>query len=324
MLSLLKRRSKTDGITSVYLEPAGFSLAHATRDATDSPRLEFCMYGDCSGPSQVARALAAAVRENGLVGTRCVGLLRPELYSLRQIDAPPVEADEMREAARWSVKDLIDFPAEDAAIDVFGVPSGGPAREKRIYVVATPSAVVKDAVDLIESSGLWPTAIDITELALRNVAALLPEDQRGVALMFLSAGAGVLTITHRGSLYLARRLHSELELLAESVAYESGEAKPDLSEEAEQILKSLLLETQRSIDYYEHQLEQGPVSALVLVPLEIPVSGLRRYLATHLSVDVSVLELNGVLKSNQSLTPALQARCLTAIGAALRRECDAA
>ena len=91
-----------------------------------------------------------------------------------------------------------------------------------------------------------------------------------------------------------------------------------------QILKSLLLETQRSIDYYEHQLEQGPVSALVLVPLEIPVSGLRRYLASHLSVDVSVLELNGVLKSNQSLTPALQARCLTAIGAALRRECDAA
>ena len=79
-----------------------------------------------------------------------------------------------------------------------------------------------------------------------------------------------------------------------------------------------MLDTQRSLDYYEHQLEQGPVSAFVLVPGEIPLAGFRRYLAANLLVDVNVLDLNGILRSSNHLPQPLQARCMTAIGGALR------
>lgn len=318
VLSLFKRKPKTGGITGVCVDETGFSLAHVVRDAAGTPQLELALHEACPIPGDTSRALAAAVRKHGLQGSPCVGLLKPDAYSLRQIDAPPVSDDEVRDAARWSVKDLIDFPAEDAVIDVFDVPASSSSREKRIYVVATPKAVVQEAVDLIEGSGLALTAIEISELALRNVAMLLPENERGMALIYLSDNSGVLTITQGDSLYLARRLHSELDVLTEGGSHESVFEKPELSDEAEQLVKSLLLETQRSLDYYEHQLEQGAVSALVLFPTEVPLSGLRSYLAQNLSVEVSVLELNGILKSKESLPHWLQARCLTTIGAALR------
>ncbi len=298
-------------------------MARIEPDLSGRPTLELCVFEDCSSPSEASRALASAVRANNLRGAPCVGLLRPALYSLRQIDAPAVQPHEMRHAARWSIKDLIEFPVEDAVVDVFGVPAAAGSKTKRIYVVATPSSVIRDMVDTIEDAGLSLFAIDITELALRNLAALLPEDQRGMALMFLSGEAGVLTITQRGKLYLARRLHSDLELIAESDSYEFGDDKPEQSEESEQLIKSLLLETQRSLDYYEHQSEQGAVSAFVLVPGEVSLAGLRRYLSENLLVEVSMLDLNEVLRSSHHLSQPLQARCLTAIGGALRPEDEA-
>ena len=318
LLSMLKRKSTPEGITAVVLEERGFSMARIAPDISGRPSLELCVFEDCSSASEVGPALASAVRANKLRGAPCVVVLRSELYSLRQIDAPAVQPNEMREAARWAIKDLIDFRVEDGVIDVFGVPAAAGKRAHRIYVSATPSSVIREVVETIEDAGLSLFAIDITELALRNLAVLLPEDKRGMALMFLSGESGVLTITKGGDLYMARRVHSDLELIAEIGSSEPLDDKPEQSEEAEQLLKSLLLETQRSLDYYEHQLQQGPVAAFVLVPGQEPLSGLRRYLSANLLVEVSMLDINTVLRSSDHLPQPLQARCVTAIGGALR------
>lgn len=323
LLSMLKRKPTPEGITAVVLEERGFSMARIAPDLSGRPSLELCVFEDCSSASEVGRALTSTVRANKLGGAPCVAVLRSELYSLRQIDAPAVQLDEMREAARWAIKDLIDFRVEDGVVDVFGVPAAA-GKAKRIYVAATPSSVIREVVDTIEDAGLSLFAIDITELALRNLAVLLPEDRRGIALMLLSGESGVLTITQSGKLYMARRLHSDLELIAEIGASEPLDDKPQQSEEAEQLLKSLLLETQRSLDYYEHQLEQGPVAAFVLVPGQEPLSGLRRYLSANLLVEVSMLDINAVLRSSDELPQPLQARCVTAIGGALRPRDEAA
>ena len=324
MLSLLKRKPIPGGLTAVVLDQGGFSLARIDRDHSGKPILELSLFKECSSRAELGRSLTAAVRSNGLHGAPCIAVLRPAMYSLRQIEAPAVQPEEMQEAARWSVKDLIDFPAEDAVIDIFDVPKAGSSREHRIYVVATRSSTVEETADLIHGSGLSLKAIDVAELAFRNLAALLPEDHGGVATMYLGNEAGVLTITRRGSLYLARRLHADPDLLAEGESYEPGAIKPEQSEEAEQMTKSLLLETQRSLDYYEHQLELGQVTTLILVPLETPLAGLRRFLAANRSVDVSVLDLSGILRASEDLSQPFQTRCLMAIGGALREESEAA
>ena len=83
-------------------------------------------------------------------------------------------------------------------------------------------------------------------------------------------------------------------------------------------LETLRREVQRSIDYYERQFGQDPISVLFVAPLATPAPMLTDYLADQLSVEVRSLDLNQLVRCEEPLDEALQARCLTAIGGALR------
>ena len=118
---------------------------------------------------------------------------------------------------RWRVKDLIDFHINDATLDVFDVPGERVAgRARQMYAVAARSAVIQKRVDQLDAAGINLQVIDIIELAQRNLATLLPEDARGVALLSFTAGAGLLTITKQSELYLSRNLDIGLDALTQS------------------------------------------------------------------------------------------------------------
>jgi MSHA biogenesis protein MshI len=85
----------------------------------------------------------------------------------------------------------------------------------------------------------------------------------------------------------------------------------------------IALEVQRSLDYFESHFRETPIRHLVLAPLAEPVPGFVEYLGANLNVTVDSMDLAALLDSNVELTPALQARCLTTIGAALRQEVKA-
>lgn len=68
-------------------------------------------------------AIRQAVRELGAQGLPVVANLQHSAYSLVQVEAPELSDEELREAMRWRVRDLIDFPIEQAVIDVFHLPA---------------------------------------------------------------------------------------------------------------------------------------------------------------------------------------------------------
>ena len=317
MLSFLRRAGRRKGVTAIGLSPDGFGLVHLTREGSGKPRLvmgEFFAHDD---PEVFGKTLSAAVKAHKLGRSRCICVPRADTYTLRQIDAPKVEREELRDAARWSVKDLVDFDIEDAVIDVFDTPeptSSTADRASRIYVAAAPQREVDQIASAIHSSGLRIKAIDVVELALRNVAALLPHDEHGVGLLFLTPGLGLLTVTRQGLLYLARNIDVDLELLDEK-SPEPGAEVPVGDGDG---LESLRREIQRSVDYYERQFGQDPISVLFIAPLATPAPMLADYLADQLSVEVRPLDLNQLVRCDEPLDETLQARCLTAVGGALR------
>ncbi len=319
MYRSFRRKTTVDGITSIAFGCDGFALAHVISKGGERPRLEVSEYHTCPERDELEQTLGFALKANGLEGSKCVCLPRPGVYSLRQIEAPPVKGDELREAARWSIKDLVDFNIEDAVVDVFEVPqSEASDRPQRVYVVAANRPLIDETVTLIRRVGLKLEAIDILELALRNVSALLPQDEAGVALMYLGPDVSLLTITRAGSLYLARNIDADLEVLSTNPAFDPDDQKPDDFEEAGMMRDGLLLEAQRSLDYYEHQLGQQPVSTFFLAPTETPVSELRNHLGENLLVTVTSLDLHQLFDCKQPLPQKIQARVLPAIGAALR------
>jgi MSHA biogenesis protein MshI len=328
-----RRTSAGDGVLGLELRADGVALAHVV-GPDDAPRLAACDFRPCGDAAELGAVLTAAVREHGLAGTRCRVVLPAHRYGLRLVDAPEVEPEELGAAAQWLVKDLLDFPLEEAVIDHFQLPELH-GRQNRLYVVTARNEVIREIASLTEEAGLALEVVDVSELALRNLTARLPEDAQGLALLRLGRRGGVITMTRDGHLYLARSVETGFETLREGAELEDLErevydptaldAGPELGEgnEAFEAFDSLVLEIQRSLDFYESQLGQAPIGHLVVAPLEEEVPGLREYLEKHLSTSVGALEIEALLAAEVAPTPQgelLQARCLLALGVALRRE----
>ena len=297
MFSFLKRGPGIDGLSCIELGSEGFSLAHVVRDDALHPHLQVCEYRTFEDPSKIGETVAAAVAEFGLEGADCVSVLRPGDYSLRLVDVPDVPAEELVEAARFSVMDLVDFDIEDAVIDTFRIPGqdqGDLART--MYVVAAPNVAIQQVVDLVSEAGLNLTAIDIRELALRNVCSLLPEDAKGMAMLSLWDESGLVTLSREGKLCVARDIVAGLARFQDIGGDDSLGEKQSLSADGQDALEGMLLEVQRSLDYYEHQLGQGRVASLVIAPLTTEIPMLLTYLAQNLSLRIRVLDLNEILE----------------------------
>jgi len=326
-LFFLKRKSRSrDGWTAVAADAGGVAVAAARRDPGQTPQLTAC--GQAPDPG----ALGKLVAEHRLAGSRAVAVLPPEAYSLHLLERPQVPDAELGQAVRWKVKDMLDFPLEEAVIDAFTVP-GNPARGRQdmAYVVAARRERVQAEVARLEAARLTPAVVDIAELAQRNLAALQPEDAGGVAMLHLGPGEGLLTVSREGVLYLARRLELGLgELGGAGGALEGplgGAVEGDgpalelegVDQAQRQAMDTVALEVQRSLDYYESHFGQPPATALVVAPLARPLPGFVEHLDANLAVRVRQADLPDLVDAPAPLPPAVQARCWFALGAALRR-----
>jgi MSHA biogenesis protein MshI len=299
-------RKDQRGLTAVGLEADGVAVARVERERgrAQLARAEFLPWGE--RPRD--KVLAEVAGRYHLDRERCTTVLESTDYTLLLTEAPDVPADELRAALRWRVKDLIDFHINDATLDVFDVPGERVAgRPRPMYAVAARSAAVQSRVDLLSGAGIGLDVIDIAELAQRNLAMLLPEDARGVALLSLKPATGLLTVTRGGELYLSRGLDIGLDLLR-------GE------ELRTEFFDRIALEIQRSLDYYESQLRQAPVAALALAPLVEPLPQFTEHLRANLGVPVIEMNLTQLIECRAPLDAERQWRCLGAIGAALRHE----
>jgi MSHA biogenesis protein MshI len=247
----------------------------------------------------------------GLKRARCTTLLDESEYKLLLTEAPDVGPDELKSALRWKVKDLIDFHINDATLDVFDLPGATPGSKAReMYTVAARNEAIQRRVDLLTGHHIGLEVIDIPELAQRNLAALLPEDTAGVAVVSLRAMSGLVTITRQGFIYLSRALNLGLDTLRSA-------------DDPARYFDHIVLEVQRSLDYFESHFREAPVRHLAVAPLAQPVPGLLDYLAANLGLTVVSMDLAALIDSDVELTPELQARCFATIGAALRHEVKA-
>ena len=295
------------------LEPDGVALTRVSRAAEGRPRLELCEFLRGDSAEERGALLAEAVRRLGLAGSPCVCVLPFDAYALRLIEAPDVPPDELRSAVRWMLADLVDFEVEDAAVDVVPLPEEPSARVRRLHAVAAPRTAVAEAAQLVRAAGLALEAIELPELALRNLVGALPGAEAGWAVLQALPKGAHLTVIEAGHLRLSREIGVSWSQLED----EAARAEPDdlVSSGA---LEDLALEIQRSLDYYEREFRRAPPARLAVAPAEMDWEPVLPRLAQNLTVNVRLLELGEVLECPQHLSHSLQARCLAAVGAALR------
>ena len=238
------------------------------------------------------------------------GVLSTQDYELVQVEAPEVHPNELRSAVRWKLRDIINFPVAEAVIDVFDIPRQARFVETRmVFVVAARGEAVDRIVRLIKPRVRRFDVMDIPEMCLRNLSALLPQDSQGVALVALGEGFAQLVLTCQGTLYLARRI--------ELRATESSEADGTASGID---ASSVALELQRSLDYYESHYDRPPINEIVIASGDARAEQLRDALITETGMSVEVFDAAELFEVAGGVEPDLRWPGLIALGAALRAQ----
>ena len=306
---LWKRRSKAKtGWAVVDAAQDGFAFVHGIFGGTGRPRIErFALL-----PRNAEDAgLAHAARELGLGKYPCATLLRPQDYHMLLVEAPRVPRQEWKTAARWLVKEMLDFDVEQAALEVLDIPApkDTPGRPLQMFAVAARKDVLADCINRYTEAAVPLTVIDVPETAQRNLSALYDEGGRATGLAYFDDHGGLFTITCGGELYMSRRIEIGMsELLGGS-----EDTRADARDR-------ILLELQRSLDHFERQYNELPLARVVIGP-EPKESGLVRHLASNLALPVSPIDLAQVVDlPTGGIEPALQWRLFHLIGAAFRHE----
>ncbi|MBW0149327.1 biogenesis protein MshI [Marinobacter arenosus] len=290
--------SGSRGLQRVCLEVRPDGIAWAETVVGSSVPVGFM---ECR-PAQRTQALQELVKQRGWAGASTTLVLPLDQYQVFQMERPDgVDESELADALKWKLKDFLDFSPTDVVSDVFPFPQDASrGRGALVNVVAARKSLVRELVALVAASDLLLDRIDIAELALRNLASVLDENRRGIALVHLRESYGQMIVCREDTLYLSRRLDVPAADLRDVARQESA-------------VQTLALEMQRSLDYYESQLGQVPPATIRMVARDsaLPLASM---VSSYVAVGVQMLDW-AVLGLDQPL----DSRCLPAWSAGLVR-----
>ena len=297
------------GWLSILPQNGQVTLAHVVRDRNARPEVRLLDSFALEGSERDALQRLRVARQ--LKSYACTTLIGSGEYNLTQLESPPVPAEERREALRWALKEMVTYPLDSACVDVLDIPILGmpPGRSAGVLVVSAAEQAVRSRVGPFEEAKIRLDAVDIPELAQRNVAALLEDDNRGLVFLRLDETGMMLTLSFHGELIAVRS--GEINTLQ----LKGGDA-----DQRARTKERLVLELQRSLDNFDRQYSHIPISKVILATCP-SVENLAAELGENTYIPVKEMDLSSVidfpaipeLKDTQC-----QAKNILAIGAALR------
>jgi MSHA biogenesis protein MshI len=314
-LSRLLKPNLPPGLWSALcIQPERLALARVRRGAKDSkPVLE--MYESFARGKDDLDALTRLRKQFGLHKARCTTLLQAAEYQVLQTATPETtDPAEFKEIVSTRLQDMIETPLAHVTFDVFEIPTidNAPGRARSSFVVVAGNAGIAPKIQLFHNAGINLTAIDIPEMAQRNVAAFCEQPNRSLAFLAFDDSGGLLTFTANGELYMVRRLDVTLK----SIVTDDMDRRSTLYDR-------IGLEVQRSMDNFDRQYGGLlPLSRLVIGP-QPDATPLQGFLKDYLAIQIDIVDLADLIDISavpDLSDPGRQALSLQAVGAALREE----
>ena len=313
---LFRRPSRAPGHwLAVALSGALAAAAQVSHGAQGRPRLDWFWRADADA---LSTALKALQRQHAVRGAQLAAVAPMEAYRILAAEAPEVPREEWADAIRWSLREQVEFPIDDALVDVLALPQATQIRQSNATLTVALAREGYNQLELAaDDHGLAWAAIEVQETALRNVCALGEEPDKAHALLAFGDQQALLVITFQGELVMMR--HIEVALSAITAADDTrGQA-----------LSRAALEVLRTLDTHERVHSQAPLSKLTVA---LPPGcgddtlGLLAeliYLPVQSMDLASCMDMGGLPPSAEHLATHATATDLCAIGAALRGWCAA-
>lgn len=237
-LAFWRKHSNATGL-GMYVAPDAVWVHQPATADKEAVEMEFRLAGN--NWAGVFSKIAEAFGHN-----RFQLVLSAAWYQLLQVDKPPVEPQEMPQALLWAVKDMVNVPVANIHLDYFDAPL---ASQNKVTVAVVDKSQLKQLVLAAVECHCDISGISIEEMAVCN---LHPNDPQARLVISHYPGQDLLfTVVRDGEPCMQRRVRGfgELDTItAQDLSYGAAD--------------NLSLELQRSMDYFESQLRQPPVTAI--------------------------------------------------------------
>ena len=267
-----------------------------------------------------------------------IAMLELADYQVLKVDTPIVPPEELKAAARWQIKELVDAPLDTLTLDVMHVGGDVDRANRQLFVVAARNEAIQALTQ--GSTAVHPEVgiVDIWETGLRNLLAHRARadglGERACAALLLDAPQCLLVVCAGDELFYTRRIEADPRLLARARA---GQAEPSAAElplgfeyqpggsfelgGAEE--SPLVVELQRSIDVWERSWPDLPLTRLYVATAthgqEVAALIQRELGQNTLTLDPFAAFATPAPAAEGDAALALAA-CLPLLGAALRIE----
>jgi len=331
----------------VACDDHGFAYVQAEAGSALQRRISRC--GVLPRGDDSLQDYARRIRALGLPARQVTAVLPLAKCQLLQIEAPGVPPEELKAAARWRIKDLVETHLDDLTLDVMHVGDERPRTQKHVFVAAAANSAIAEVTGLLAAVGMTLQAIDIRETAQRNLQSALAQTlglrERATAVLMVHGAQCLLTISANDELFYTRRLDwdessvaaaaapagvsaSAVDVFSQPLHALDGTDMPDIVDygaepeagSAQTVdVPRLVVELQRSFDVWERSWPELPLASVV-VEASAHSAALAGMLERELGLRVEALDLARVFSGLDTLADTDRASCLPLLGALLRSE----
>jgi MSHA biogenesis protein MshI len=289
--------AKKESQIGVDFLPDGVAVAQVQTGKENPGAIIRSDFVEAAGTPAQVEVLKKWVHDHNLQKTPCICLVADDDCDIYQVEKPEVDDSEMIQAVTWKIKDLINYDVTNAVVDSYPMPVSSKNKQQQVGVVAAREAVISSYVDSIKATALELNTLDVHELVRSNLEVVQQSAEQGLVLLTLTAGNGLLSVYHDTDLYVSREFPIGIDQLELA------------SSEDESTFDALLLEIQRSLDYFESFYGIGTVTSLRVFPQLGSTEKMAMYLQNFSNLDIDFITFSGV---------GLEPHCFHAYCAALR------
>jgi type IV pilus assembly protein PilM len=306
---------------------------------------------------QCINQLRGFLIQNGIQVPHAATSISGNSVIVRYVKFPRLTKEELRATLPTEAEPFIPFDIKDVQLGfhILGeVVEEGQKKEETVLVAAKKEAV-QSRVDILEAAGLKPAIIDVDSFALENVAEALQTSNADVLTnLCLNIGHTVtnLSIIDAGVTRVVRDIfiagnafskgimkalqcdYAKAEELKKSFGLlldadekeralqEGNRDALTISQAISTVLKDMVSEVHRSVDFYLSQGPERSVSRIVLSGGSAYIRNLAKHLTIELKVPVEILNPFAFLKGAEEVPEDVWPSMGVAVGLALRRTGD--
>jgi type IV pilus assembly protein PilM len=263
--------------------------------------------GDPPSESEKIISLKAIFNKNILKKSPVIMNFIGKAPLIRYIKFPDMPEHELAEAVQWEAKKMIAEPLETKVIDfaILQKTNESGKLSVEVILVVVDKVDVSEGLSVVRKAGVFPSLMDVNSLALLKIVELNHSGETSQDLIFIDIGAskmeinicrdGVLRFTrqiNRGGHLISRSIMDKMSISfdeAEGLKKEKGLSGREFEGLIKEEVDRMVLEIQRSIDYYRTQFRDVLLKKIILMGGTPLMPGFKEYFETQFDYPV-VLE----------------------------------